>query len=132
MKTTLVWRNILSAACLFAAVSAVRAEEKPKSDVPPGLLKKFDKNNDGVLDADEKAAFEKERAVRQEKEKARRSEMLAKFDTNKDGKLSDGERATAKIEMEKTRSEMEGERKKAKEEKKDARERGEKKPKNEP
>ena len=86
MKTTLVWRHILSAACLLSVVSAVRAEEKPKSDVPPGLLKKFDKNNDGVLDADEKAAFEKEKAVRLEKEKARRSEMLAKFDTNKDGK----------------------------------------------
>ncbi len=123
---------MLLATCLLASVSVVGAVEKPKSDVPPGLLKKFDKNNDGILDADEKAAFEKEKTARQEKEKARRAEMLAKFDTNKDGKLSDEERAAAKIEMEKSRSEMEGERKKAKEEKKDAKELGEKKPKSAP
>ena len=114
MKTILVRHTVLSLACLFVSFSSLRAEEKSKSDVPAWVLKRFDKNKDGVLDANEKAAFEKAKAAKQEKEMVQRKEALSKYDSNKDGKLSEEERAAAKIEMEKSRSEMETERMKAK------------------
>jgi len=65
------------------------------------LFKKFDRNQDGVLDEKEMAALEAQRA----KEKAKRDELLAKYDTNKDGKLSEDERAVAKLDRERTKSE---------------------------
>lgn len=114
MKTILVRHTVLSLACLFVIFSSLRAEEKSKSDAPAWVLKRFDKNKDGVLDANEKAAYEKAKAARQEKEMAQRKEALSKYDSNKDGKLSEEERAAAKIEMQKSRSEMETEQMKAK------------------
>ncbi len=116
MKTILVRHSALSLVCLFVSFSSLRAEEKSKSDAPAWVLKRFDKNKDGVLDANEKAAYEKAKAAKQEKEMAQRKEALSKYDSNKDGKLSEEERAAAKIEMEKSRSEMEAERMKAKSE----------------
>ncbi len=59
------------------------------------LIKKYDKNGDGKLDDQEKAAL---RADMKAKHEARRAEMLAKYDTNKDGKLDDQERAVMQNE----------------------------------
>ena len=70
--------------------SAGRAERKAE------MLKKFDTNGDGVLDASEKQAM---RVAMKEKREARKAEMLAKYDTNKDGKLDASERAVMKDDL---------------------------------
>ena len=89
----------LIASLLLACAVTVRAEDKPKSDIPPGMLKKYDKNHDGVLDDAEKAVMAADKAAHQEKIKAMHAEMLAKYDTNKDGKLDDTEKAAARKAM---------------------------------
>lgn len=92
----------LGAVCslaLFATLSLRAEEGAPKSEIPPSVLKRFDKNQDGKLDDAEKAKWEAEKAARREKEAAKKAEMLARFDTNKDGKLDEEERAAAKIAM---------------------------------
>jgi Ca2+-binding EF-hand superfamily protein len=59
------------------------------------MLQKYDTNNDGQLDAQEKAAL---RAQFKEKRQAMHAKRIAQFDTNKDGKLDESERAVAKKE----------------------------------
>ncbi|RYD41677.1 MAG: hypothetical protein EOP85_12320 [Verrucomicrobiaceae bacterium] len=66
------------------------------------MLKKYDKDGDGKLSDDEKAAAEKAKAEAMEKHKERK---LAKWDSDKDGKLSDDEKKAmrqAKSESRKT------------------------------
>ncbi len=53
------------------------------------ILKRFDANNNGVLDPEEKAAAQKARAERRQK-------LLDRFDGNGDGVLDDTERQAAK------------------------------------
>ena len=76
------------------------------------LMKRFDKNGDGQLDDNEKAAaraeFEKMRAARGEGKpgegkpglgkpgEGRGAEFMKRFDKNGDGKLDDAEKAAAK------------------------------------
>jgi hypothetical protein len=110
MKTHTSLLRLALVSSLLVSVGALRAEDKPVSDVvPPSALKKYDKNKDGALDEKERGKWEADKAARREKERAQRAEMLEKYDTNKDGKLSEEERAAAKLGMERTRTEQEGE-----------------------
>ncbi|MFH1066621.1 MAG: hypothetical protein V1746_01790, partial [bacterium] len=59
------------------------------------ILEKYDKNKDGKLDDDEKAAMEK---ARQERRAKLQNRMLKKYDKNKDGKLDDDEKASMRKE----------------------------------
>jgi Ca2+-binding EF-hand superfamily protein len=95
-KTTLfVLASLLGAASLATAEEAPKRPDRP---LPPELLKKFDKDGDGKLSEEERAAMRAAGPVRNgELEK----KMLEKFDTDKDGKLSDEEKAAAKAAREK-------------------------------
>jgi EF hand domain-containing protein len=53
------------------------------------LLEKYDSNKNGQLDAEEKAAFERDR-------EARRAELMRQADTDGDGTLSDAEKEAAR------------------------------------
>ncbi len=87
----------LAAGILAASSSAVMAQGDdggdkarpdrpgPRRGPPPRLLEKFDKNNDGKLDEEER------KAVR-EAMKKRKAEALAKYDEDNDGKLNAEER----------------------------------------
>ena len=55
------------------------------------ILDKYDKNHDGVLDADERAAYDKDRA-------ARKAERLQKYDKNHDGKLDESEKTAMRAD----------------------------------
>lgn len=76
-----------------------------KPDVPPSVLRKFDKNKNGVLDEQELARWEAEKAARREKYASERAGMLAKFDTDGDGKISEAERAAGRLKMSRDRTE---------------------------
>ena len=73
------------------------APEVKTAKVPKAALDKYDKNHDGVLDADEQAAYEKDRA-------ARKADRLQKYDKNHDGKLDESERAAMKADRAKEKS----------------------------
>jgi hypothetical protein len=95
-QASLVRAGLLGLALSLSAIGA-RAEESAKpaeKPVPPAALKRFDKDGDGVLNTEEKAAW---KAARENERKA----MLEKYDTDKDGKLSDEEKAAAKADREK-------------------------------
>jgi hypothetical protein len=82
--------NIIIASALIAAAHAQAPEGKPERKGPPGgppaeIIAKFDKDGDGKLNDEERAA------ARAEFE-AKRKEAQAKFDTDGDGKLSEDER----------------------------------------
>lgn len=96
---------LISAGALSAEGKAPEKTAPAKSDVPPSVLKKFDKNKDGALDEKELAKWEAEKAAKREKYAKERAELLEKFDANKDGKISEEERAAAKLEMGKARTE---------------------------
>jgi Ca2+-binding EF-hand superfamily protein len=74
-------------------------------DKPPGqhkqeMLQRFDKDGDGKLNDEEKAAA---KAAMQQRQGDMREEALKRFDANGDGKLDDAERATAQEAMHKQR-----------------------------
>jgi hypothetical protein len=98
-------------ASLILAAACLRAEEgappppRPAGEMPPGLLKKFDTNQDGILDETEKAAMEAKREELRKGGEARRAEMMAKYDTDKDGQLSDAERAVMKADRQRAQIE---------------------------
>jgi len=56
------------------------------------ILEKYDANKNGVLDPEEKAAFERDR-------EARRAEFMKKFDTDGDGQLNDAEKTAMREQM---------------------------------
>jgi hypothetical protein len=88
-------------ASLLGAGSFAIAEEAPKRPVrplPPEILKQFDKDGDGKLSEDERAAM---RTAGEARKAEFEKKMLEKFDTDKDGKLSDEEKAAAKAAREK-------------------------------
>jgi Ca2+-binding EF-hand superfamily protein len=96
---------LCAAAFLGLPLVSVSAPAADEETVPPSVLKKYDANKDGTLDATEKAAWqadkEKERAARA----AQRAEDLARYDKDKDGKLEKDERAVMKADDEKARAE---------------------------
>ena len=97
MKNSTVYSlRVLLAIAAFGAISTAHAEDAPVSKekkAPPAVLKKFDANNDGVLDEKEKAAWEADKAQKKAAEQAKR---LEKWDANKDGKLDETEIAAEK------------------------------------
>lgn len=105
---------VLFTSCVFSVAQAEEGNEPKK--VPPGVLKKFDANQDGKLDDSEMAAWNEAKA----KEKAaKEAKRLEKFDANKDGKLDESELAAEKAakaeaaakkkaEMEKKKAEQAG------------------------
>lgn len=114
-------RLLLSAvaAAFFVMTPSLRAQaqEKEKAEVPPSVLKRYDKNKNGALEEAEIAKWESDKAAAREKRKAEREAMLAKYDLNKDGKLSAEERAEAKIAMQEDNSERDAARMKERAEK---------------
>lgn len=86
-------RAALCAVIAVCAVAVSRAEDKPEKKIPAGVLKKYDTNQDGVLDEKEKAAMEADKAKKKAAEEAKR---LEKYDVNKDGKLDESELAAEK------------------------------------
>jgi hypothetical protein len=100
-------RLAVLASLALVSGGSLLAEGEARADVPPGILKKYDKNKDGALDETELARWEADKAARREKERKAREERLQKYDLNKDGKLSEDEKAAAKLAMEKERTERE-------------------------
>ena len=65
--------------------------------VPPAVLKEFDKDGDGKLNDEEAKAA---RAAMQAKREEAQKKILAEFDADKDGKLSEEERKAVRTAME--------------------------------
>lgn len=80
-----------------APASGAGEGKKPRSrDL---MIKRFDKNGDGKLSADEKEQAQKELKLKKgERPAGKLTEAMKKFDTDDDGKLSDEEKAAAKKE----------------------------------
>lgn len=74
------------------------AEKKTEKQIPPGVLKKYDKDGDGKLNDDEAAAW---KAAKEADIKAK----LEKYDTNQDGKIDADEKAAMKAAKEKQQKE---------------------------
>lgn len=115
MKTPMVSAfsraGLIGLALFVLGSSAARAEDGAEKPIPAGVLKKYDKDGDGKLNEEEKAAWQ---AAKEAEKKA----MLDKYDTNKDGKLSDEERAALKADKEKAKKEKEKDKEKKKEKEK--------------
>lgn len=99
MKATkLITLGVLIGTCSFAAAQegtpAPDAAKPPggrqQREIPAEILKKFDKDGDGKISADEAKAMRE----------ARQAEMLKKYDKDGDGKLSDEERKAMQADME--------------------------------
>jgi len=90
MKT----KSLIVIAASLGLIGAASAEgEKPRGEhrkLPPEIIAKFDKDGDGKLNDEERAAA---RSAREGMMEARKKEMLEKFDTDKDGTLDDTEKA---------------------------------------
>jgi Ca2+-binding EF-hand superfamily protein len=81
MKT--MFTTMLALSLSVGLAQAADGDAKPQPARPlPDSVKKYDKNGDGQLDAEERAAFQKER----------QAEMLKKYDKNGDGKVDETER----------------------------------------
>ena len=90
-------------AALIAGAGGLAANDKATGHEHGGwgqgrILEKYDANKTGVLDPEEKAAFERDR-------EARRAEFIKKFDTDGDGKLSDTEREAMRQQLRTERGE---------------------------
>jgi hypothetical protein len=74
--------HIILSACAFVGAMALAPQiraadtkpDKPKHEkkVGPRVLKKYDKNHDGVLDDEEKTAWEADKAKKREERKAKK------------------------------------------------------------
>jgi Ca2+-binding EF-hand superfamily protein len=95
MKTRILYTAL--AAFAVSSISASAQEgERPKREIPPEILAKFDTDGDGKLSEDErKAAMEARKGKMEEQRKA----MIAKFDKDGDGKLDEEERKAAREAM---------------------------------
>jgi EF hand len=80
--------QLFTLAALIATCSFASAQGEPKKGPPPEIVKEFDKDGDGKLSKDERAAMKMAMA---DKKKA----ILEKYDTDKDGKLSPEEHEAA-------------------------------------
>jgi hypothetical protein len=101
MKTT-----ITCFALALAGMFTASAQENPEGprrgpggdrQVPPAILKEFDKDGDGKLNAEESQAA---RTAMQARREEARKKMLAEFDTDKDGELNEEERKAMRTAME--------------------------------
>jgi Ca2+-binding EF-hand superfamily protein len=91
MKKLLLIALSLSVTGLIAVAADGEKKERPAGNARAEMLKKYDKNNNGKIDEDEREAFRKDREA----------EAIKKFDKNGDGKLDDSERAAARAERRK-------------------------------
>ncbi|MCU0791436.1 MAG: hypothetical protein MUE42_00975 [Opitutaceae bacterium] len=100
--------HLCLATLALVSTASLRAEteQKAKPDVPPSVLRTYDKNKDGALDEKERAKWQADLAKRRDKYQQERAAMLERYDANKDGKLSADEAAAAKIEMNIARTEQ--------------------------
>ncbi|MDD4869996.1 MAG: EF-hand domain-containing protein [Kiritimatiellae bacterium] len=89
-----------SARCLFAQDGK---GGHGKGKISEEILKKFDKDGDGKLNDEEKAAA---KAAMEAKKAEREKKMLAEFDKDGDGKLSDEEKAARDKKMEENKKKM--------------------------
>jgi Ca2+-binding EF-hand superfamily protein len=95
MKSTSTISAIIGIAALLVASPALAA----KKDGPRyKFFEKYDKNHNGVIDGDEKAAIRKDFAEKPDGD-------LKRFDKNKDGKLDDEEIAAIKPPTDKRKAE---------------------------
>ncbi len=101
--TTLMTLGALAATCTFATAQDKPRKERAQRQIPPELLKMFDKDGDGKLSPDERKAM---MDARKEMETKRHEAMMAKFDKDGDGKLSDEERTAMRAAMEAKRKEL--------------------------
>lgn len=82
--------------CLFvSAQDAPPRPERPQRQLPPELIKEYDKDGDGKLSDDERTAMRDAMRARGE---AQRKATLEKYDADKDGKLSKEEAEKARTE----------------------------------
>lgn len=75
--------------------------------VPTSVLKRYDHDKNGSLDVSEMARWEADKAARIEKQRAEREAILARYDTDRDGRISETEKAAAKLERERERTDAE-------------------------
>lgn len=96
-RQIVILRAALLGLALFASTAALRAEgsdkpeKKAEKSVPADVLKKYDKDGDGKLNADEKAAWKADR-------EAEKKALLEKYDKDGDGRLNEEEKAAAKAD----------------------------------
>lgn len=69
LKTSAAVRGLFALLAVAFAVSTASAEPSAGKEkkIPQAVLKKYDKNNDGVLDDQEKAAWEADKAAAKKK-----------------------------------------------------------------
>jgi Ca2+-binding EF-hand superfamily protein len=90
-------------ACLPATASAQDGAKKKHGKKHEALLKKFDKDGDGKLSKEERAAakeFKDKRKGEEGRGGKLRGKILRRFDKDGDHKLSDAERAALKKYLE--------------------------------
>ena len=82
------------ALCLFAAPNGKKKSAGGGKGFPnrEEMIKRFDKDGDGKLNEEERAAVRKEM-------KGRKDDLLKKFDADGDGKLSDKEREAIRKQL---------------------------------
>jgi hypothetical protein len=79
-------QHSLSSRTNYSSQQSLNKNAGGSSNIPPQIVKRFDVNQDGILDQTEMAAAKA----------ARKERMLEKFDKNGDGNLSDEEKAQAR------------------------------------
>jgi hypothetical protein len=95
---TLLAITALSLGLLASQAADDQPQPKPAAPLDAAakraeMIKKYDKNGDGRLDAQESAAYKKDRDA----------EMLKKYDKNGDGKIDEAERQVAQDDIKKQR-----------------------------
>ena len=92
---------ICCVAVLFVSRPAQAApDEKPdRAARREAMLKKFDANGDGKLDAEEREKMRAEMGAKGGRGPERMKKLLEKFDKDGDGKLSEDERAALREAM---------------------------------
>jgi Ca2+-binding EF-hand superfamily protein len=98
MKTTTIMMAGVAVVLVCSAQAKKPGKDGPRRELPPEIIKRFDKDGDGKLNKEEMAAA---KAAREERMKAQKEEMLKKFDKDGDGKLSEEERKAMHEELKK-------------------------------
>lgn len=96
--TTLIAFSLLAGTTVFAQDAQPQPERQRgnrapgmQRQLPPELMKEFDKDGNGELSQEERTAMQ---AKMREQAEARRKADLEKYDANKDGKLDEAETKT--------------------------------------
>ncbi len=104
MRNAITVLSILALlACVPATASAQDGAKKKHGKKHEALLKKFDKDGDGKLSKEERAAakeFKEKRKGEEGRGGKLRGKILRRFDKDGDHKLSDAERAALKKYLE--------------------------------